>query len=278
MHLLSIDVGIKNLAVCTIEVSDGHIQHIRDWKVINLCQDQIICGAGTRKGLCGKAATFAKQGRSYCRSHALKQPYLLPKNVPTLATLRRKDKEEMYELATKYGIENSANLNKTKLAGEVRKVLVAQTFEPILPRNANTIELPELSRTLCTLLDKDIDLSNISEVVIENQIAPIANRMKCLQSMLTQYFTMRNIPIIKFVSAANKLKLISGPKTTYLQRKQLSVKVVSEFLKDTKSPHLNQFLSSSKKDDLADALLQGMAYLIELNHLENMFQDADYLK
>jgi hypothetical protein len=50
-------------------------------------------------------------------------------------------------------------------------------------------------------------IDEITHVVIENQISPIATRMKTIQGMLAQYFIMKNDNIVvEFVSSANKLK------------------------------------------------------------------------
>ena len=35
---------------------------------------------------------------------------------------------------------------------------------------------------------------------------PIANRMKTIQGMIAQYFIDKNVKLIKFISASNKLK------------------------------------------------------------------------
>ena len=41
-------------------------------------------------------------------------------------------------------------------------------------------------------LFKTIDLSTIDIILLENQISPIANRMKTLQGMIAQYFIINN--------------------------------------------------------------------------------------
>ena len=51
--------------------------------------------------------------------------------------------------------------------------------------------------------------SKIDTVIIENQISTLASRMKTLQGMITQYFIMKNIPQIEFISASCKLKLFA---------------------------------------------------------------------
>jgi hypothetical protein len=80
------------------------------------------------------------------------------------------------------------------------------------------------------------------------------------------------------VSAANKLRFSHGPKATYAERKKLGVAAASAYLQHTSSQYKELFEGHAKKDDLADALLQGMSYLISTGHMENIILNADYLK
>ena len=41
-------------------------------------------------------------------------------------------------------------------------------------------------------MNKLPDIESITHVFIENQISPIANRMKTIQGMLAQYFIMKS--------------------------------------------------------------------------------------
>ena len=108
------------------------------------------------------------------------------------------------------------------------------------------------------------EIQNVDQIVIENQISPIANRMKSIQGMIAQYFIMKNITNIDFVSSSNKLKeFIGDQKTTYAERKKIGVNITKDIL--AKNP-LNMdwlpFVSKhKKKDDLADSLLQGLWFL-----------------
>jgi hypothetical protein len=108
---------------------------------------------------------------------------------------------------------------------------------------------------------------NVDVVVIENQIGPLANRMKMLQGMVMQYWIMKNAQVV-CVSSVNKLKLFYSGPTTYAQRKKISVSCVKKLI------DLNHwktgFETHKKKDDLADTLLQVIWYLNNIN--------ADYLK
>ena len=113
------------------------------------------------------------------------------------------------------------------------------------------------------LLFKDI---KIDTVIIENQISPIANRMKTLQGMIAQYFIMNDVTDIHFISASNKLKdFIANKQTTYSERKKKGIEVCEEIVinNDQLNEHLTLFENSKKKDDLADCFLQGLWFLKE---------------
>lgn len=53
-------------------------------------------------------------------------------------------------------------------------------------------------------------MDKIDAILIENQIGNLAGRMNVLQGMISQYFIMRNITNIEFISATNKLKLFKS--------------------------------------------------------------------
>jgi len=112
-----------------------------------------------------------------------------------------------------------------------------------------------------TEIFKDI---KIDGVIVENQIGPLAMRMKTLQGMIMQHFIEKNIPLVEEVSASNKLKeFIGNKKTTYSERKKLSIDFTREIIsKDNLlSQWLDIFNKHKKKDDLADSFLQGRWYL-----------------
>jgi len=99
----------------------------------------------------------------------------------------------------------------------------------------------------------------ITKVVIENQVGPLASTMKAVQGMLTQYFIMKDINNISYVSASNKLKPYTTEKLTYKQRKKLAITVTETLLTSEGTVELRDlYRRSKKKDDLADSYLQGL--------------------
>ena len=104
----------------------------------------------------------------------------------------------------------------------------------------------------------------VDRVIIENQIGPLALRMKTLQGMIMQHFIEKGCPIIEEISAANKLKdYLTKKKTKYNERKKLSIKITQEILKENNNldAWIPIFLEHKKKDDLADSFLQGIWYI-----------------
>lgn len=105
-------------------------------------------------------------------------------------------------------------------------------------------------------------------VLIENQPARKNPEMKCVQTAIHTYFATLRMYLgcvgeIHLVSAKRKLQgEEAGKKASYRQRKALSVelgkKVLAEMGADAA---LVQLASIKKKDDLCDALLQGIEWL-----------------
>lgn len=106
---------------------------------------------------------------------------------------------------------------------------------------------------------------NCDVVYIENQPSIKNPSMKNLQIVLATYFVMRGVARVAFVHASGKLKLaqlrgwIPKGKCDYKTKKRLSVELVNTHI----MPHQTQetvgrFEMHSKKDDIADCILQGL--------------------
>jgi hypothetical protein len=84
--------------------------------------------------------------------------------------------------------------------------------------------------------------------------------------MIAQYFIDKNVKLIKFISASNKLKNFTNEAvSSYNDRKKLGIKITKELLVTNKNlnKHIITFDKSNKKDDLADSFLQGLWYIKE---------------
>ena len=297
MKILSIDVGIKNLALCILETTNNNSDFvIRYWDVINLFEEQNkICQFNIQNkknksyNQCNKQAKFHKNNCFYCKTHATKTEYKLP--TSDLNKYKRMKLGELIKLTQDYdilavgetptpplflsvgnmGISKATvpPTTKANLIKSIESFIEKNVFENISAMKCNEISIIDIGIAIKEKLEKldTFIFSNIDIILIENQISPIANRMNCIQGMLTQYFIMKNMNNILFVSAANKLKtFIGNKKTTYSERKKLSIEETKKLLIKMggdnleKEKIINMFNKHKKKDDLVDCFLQGIWY------------------
>ena len=81
--------------------------------------------------------------------------------------------------------------------------------------------------------------------------------------MIMQHFIEKDCLNVEEISAANKLKDFVNKKTTYAERKKLSISITNSILLENHKINnwLSLFLAHTKKDDLADSFLQGLWYI-----------------
>ena len=270
MRILSIDVGIKNLAFCLLTkngTGSGTEPEftIDKWGVIDLSEEISYTCSIIEKGIpCLKLAKFKKDTSCFCLKHSKKQVYQVPTNELKPAYINKQKIQKLYEIADKYKISYEKPVKKLDLVNTINEYIHKTCFEHIVKVNASKIDLVTIGHNLQVKFDEVLEneFDNITTVIIENQIGPIAIRMKTIQGMIAQYFIMRNYGIgIEFVNASNKLKdLIDKEKTTYKDRKKLGIQKCSELVSDL--PCWNSYFNNhTKKDDLADALLQGLWFI-----------------
>jgi hypothetical protein len=269
MKILSIDVGIKNLAFCLFEKPEGDNEYkIAKWDVINLSQDlEMKCCEIEKTVFCNKPAKFSKNGKCYCLKHCKKQPFQVPTSDLKPAYINKQKIKNLYELAEKYNIKYEDPIKKNDLAALLNNYVFEKCFEPINATNASKVDLITIGRNIKVKLDIILSehINTLTHVVIENQISPIANRMKTIQGMIAQYFIMRNGSAqIDFVSSSNKLKAEKQEeKGSYGERKKLGVKKCLDIVANNSNYNSWEefFKSHTKKDDLADSFLQGIWFI-----------------
>lgn len=302
MKLISFDVGIRNMAYCIFHVSKETGLQILDWRVINLAiseeeghkQPPKTCSCikkakpskipkrvqskplSATPEICMKPAKYEWNNTSFCEKHALERAHecIIPTKDNRPTVLKKKTKEELLEwlnpaiLAT---IQDSHLSSKKKILDAITDKFMA----PIATKrqiSTGDIDLITIGQRMRHHLDH---LGEVTHVIIENQISPLAARMKTIQGMLAQYFIMaydqNACPQIAFVSSANKLKGFVEASTkeedakkgdTYKKHKIDGVAICSRFV--DAHPEWNVSLENygkQKKDDLADCFLQGIWYL-----------------
>jgi hypothetical protein len=275
MKVLSIDVGIKNLAICILETNtDGF--DVKFWDVINLSDEKTYkcnCNIKNKKNIkvCNKQAQYYKDENFYCKTHANSSNYKLP--TSSITKYKSLKLDSLNNLCNEYNIEVIKN-NKQSIIQQIEQYIEKNLLNSISNLKCNSINLIDIGKSIRDNLNK-IDVftfTNIDYVLIENQISPIANRMKCIQGMISQYFIMKNIDNILYISAANKLKTFIGTKkTTYNERKKLSVTITKNILLENIMDNINKekvvemFNKHKKRDDLADSFLQAIWFLSQDN-------------
>ena len=263
MKVLSIDVGIKNLAFCLFEDNT-----IDKWDVVNISEQvTLYCMETEKGGQCNKQAVYTKDGKCFCLKHSKKQSFQIPSADLKPAYINKQKIQQLYELADKYSVQYDKPIKKCDLIKLLEDYISNTCFQPISSVNASKVDLISIGKNIKYRLDEIFPVSDIDTVIIENQISPIANRMKTIQGMIAQYFIMKkSFQHIEFVSSINKLKGLKkgdGETPTYGDRKKLGIAKCLELLESQENGKLwkEYFLSHKKKDDLADSFLQGMWYI-----------------
>jgi hypothetical protein len=271
MKFLSIDVGIKNLSFCLFSKElESSYYEIKAWDNIDLTEiHETKCIEIEKNNICGKPAKFKKDSKCYCAKHSKKINYLLPNPEFQLPFLNKQKLENLIDLANKYNIYYQKPCKKIELINIISDFSNKNCLESIGKTNASKVDLVTIGKNIQHKFDLLFQehIINLNTIIIENQIGPLANKMKTIQGMLAQYFIMKNNNIrIDFISSTNKLKDFikeSDNKLDYKQRKQLGIKTCLEVVSsDFKYAIWNDFLQKhKKKDDLSDCFLQGLWYI-----------------
>ena len=335
MKIISFDIGIKNMAYCifsvnaTIDNVTNTVQYcpfeINDWNILNLMEQEapsIYCNQciilktakSTKKNdaltiippkICCKVAKFKKGNHIFCDKHAKKQTeWRIPEPKFSQNKIKQMKLEPLLALAVELNIANIPK-KRSEIIERIGEIIAQSFMEPVIPKktqSAGNTDLIVIGKNMKLLLDQVLAVHrDITHILIENQISPIANRMKTVQGMLAQYFIMSyEDPKIEIVSSANKLKGFAAAATA-------TVAVTAAEAPETKTPKENtidgteksqrqkykehkkdgvyyskliletnpriagsQWLSvldTKKKDDLADCFLQGIWYLTNKKYI-----------
>ena len=157
------------------------------------------------------------------------------------------------------------------------------TFKPFKVKNSNTLNFDDIKMKLMMELENRPTLLKTNGVVIENQPSFKNPRMKSIASTIYDYYLIRGIidkektgsliSTVKFMSPSNKLKLADIGDTkelikvkatdeskSYKLTKSLGIKYCLELIKHLPN-WITFFNENKKKDDLADAFLQGVYFM-----------------
>ena len=282
MKILSIDVGIKNLAFCLFEKSENSDYFkITKWDTVNISEQHEIqnCIFIDKIGLCNKPAKFKKDDQCFCLKHSKKQNYQIPTSELKSSSINKQKIQKLFEIADKYGVKYEKKIKKVELLANINEYIKQNYLQEIEVKKAADVNLYNIGINIKTHFDKLFsDEVCIDSVIIENQISPIATRMKTIQGMLVQYFVMcpLNVKNVEFISASNKLKCCDiKDKTKYSDRKKMGIAKSLEIITTDYrfSDKLDYFNAHKKKDDLADSFLQGLWFLSTLSTFKKVEQN-----
>ena len=301
LRVLSIDVGIKNLAFCLFEkqANSSHFNIIK-WDIVNLSQeDEILkCNYIDKNIKCDKPAKYitvnSDNNSCFCLKHAKKQSYQIPTSEMKSSFINKQKIQKLIELADKYDIHYEKPIKKNDLIFKINEYITNKCFKEITTTNSDQIDLITIGKNIKHKFNKIfLPEDMIHYVLIENQISPIANRMKTIQGMISQYFIMNNnVEHIEFISSVNKLKFGDSNKDNELilaKKNEQNTDQITDQKQDKNEPIKNDyktrkkqgitkcleilttdyrfnnqiayFNEHKKKDDLSDAFLQGLWFI-----------------
>jgi hypothetical protein len=294
--ILSWDVGIKNLAFCMLQKEENKFK-ILDWGVINLVDDTQLCQTMIRGGekcsniakykiFCSEDPQLINTELCVCEKHKEKVEPKLTDII--IKEVKPKSKQIISEILTcslcdldaTCKISNIGELFEKKYCWcnthKKKGILFEKKIKvrKITSTNCNKKPIQLLAEKLFSKLDLHENFMQVDEVLIENQPSLINMTMKTISSMLYSYFVLRGmidkkynstIQEVKFISPSNKLKVSEDNTNSVLKKvektqvykmtKKLSVKYCDILLNDEWKKVFAEF---KKKDDPADAFLQGL--------------------
>lgn len=237
MTVLTIDVGLKNLAMCIMECTNSKqldTYNILLWNVYNTLDDDqpALCQATLKNGnVCNKKACLR---------------YTQEKSVITTCK-------------THFPKDQTVN---------VRSKIKVKTVKDYLLQDITKIIL----RKIAEIYNSNQEVFNkVDKILIELQ-PKVNNKMKLISHLIygkfVELYLHTDVPI-RFVSASKKLKAYKGPqltcelKSSYAKRKYLSVQYTQWILKNQFSPQQREIWyrlleTHTKKDDLCDVFLMGI--------------------
>jgi hypothetical protein len=277
--------------------------YILDWNNIDLTnRDEQKCHCGAKAKLSNMVGGVLKY---YCKTHGKKVDTITQEfNVWTKECPDKKSNKCEYQSKpldeTSYCgkfagyyrmINDQACYLCTTHAKQVYKSEVKSSqLKSFKLKSSTTLNFDDVKYSLMIELENKPNLLTADYVVIENQPSFKNPRMKSIATTLYDYYLIRgvidkpitksNISQVKFMSPSNKLKLADEGDTkqlikakgtddtkAYKLTKSLGIKYCLDLTThlDSWQKHFN---SHKKKDDLADAFLQG-AYFYTNNIKEN---------
>ena len=177
MKILSIDVGIKNLAYCLFYIHNTQSIEIDSWDVINLAKDDSskkCCGQYKNNKPWTHQSKYYYDTNYYCKVHAKKSNFLLPKKHLQNTYISKQMVHDVKQLCLSFNLYVSGCRVKKDYVELAQTYLRTRVLKPVEQTNASNVNLVVLGRNINTMFNTIFDKHKIDCVIIENQISPIA--------------------------------------------------------------------------------------------------------
>lgn len=286
MHILSFDVGVKNISYTFMRIDSITDWEIIYWDVFNIHGIVIHESFESFEEIADKDADEKNEKTKNKKQKNKKQIVKYDESNYEFikSTYKNKNIKELRIIIEKIEkIESDACCydNKKKCIEKLELFFKKNNIKEV--SNVN-----EIIRRICFFFDSifsDLFLGKypLDAVIIENQPCLKNPKMKTIQIGLSTYFTMRlhvdsdkfSNTGVNFISASSKLnfckkaKLVKEVPNTYKERKEISIQVVQNLMIDMNTnlekiekvvKKWEKWESGKKRDDLSDVVLQAFAY------------------
>ena len=254
MKLVSFDVGLRNLAYCVLEGTSRKDMKITGWDLIDVMAEM----GGLDKPLCYKCKKPAcwNQSTTYaCGRHKTGTSQTVTKSA-----LGKKTKEELSILGSPLSISGTT---KKELVDKLYKHYSSNVWKRCV-KSAKQTSVVDLAPGIASSLHTRMSLWNNADLIVFEQQPD--KRMLCVQGMMHMWFVTQGFRC-KGVSAVHKLTnmvTVEDSTKTYKGRKKTGILHAQELVP---TPELREFMMKHpKRDDLCDAMLQGLWVLENGKH------------
>jgi len=243
MKLVSFDVGLRNLAFCILEGTDRKNVKILHWDLIDVMAEG--AGHGSPKCFkCKKPANWKQDEQYACTLHKTKG------KACTKKSLNAKTTEALQKEAGTTGTKKElVDLLYKKYSKQIWKRCVKSC------KQGSVVDLaPMISESLTA---RTSIWTGSDKVIFEQQPD---KRMMAVQAMMHMWFVCHGYDA-KGVSAVHKLTnmvTVDDATKTYKGRKKTGIVHASALVPAEWKDYM---LKHPKKDDLADAFLQGLWFM-----------------
>ena len=148
MKILSIDVGIKNLAFWLFE-KDSQFK-INKWGIVNLSSEEevLLCNHIEKDIVCNKPAKYQKDGNCFCLKHCKKQPYQLPSAEHKPSAINKCKIAKLHEIAGYHNITYDPKIKKADLSLLINEYIYTHFLNPIEIKKADEVDLFNIGKNL----------------------------------------------------------------------------------------------------------------------------------